>query len=168
MARELLILRHGKSDWRVDTDDFHRPLRKRGKTSVVKIAEWIKKRKIVPDYIISSPAVRAADTARRLCMALGLEKSGFDTSEFIYEASVEHLLAVLADCPEDSKRVALVGHNPGLVELLLHLVPTPPMVPENGKLMPTAALAHLLMPDDWTYVSQGSARLLHLTRPSAL
>ena len=91
-----------------------------------------------------------------------------ETDERIYEASAGELLKVLADCPREASRVAIVGHNPGLEDLLLHLVPTPPMIPEDGKLLPTAALACLTMPDDWSSLEEGSARLLHLTRPAAL
>lgn len=168
MSRELLILRHGKSDWSVDTDDYHRPLKKRGKKGTQKIANWVDDQALIPDRVVSSPATRAVDTARLLMEALGMEASDIHTDERVYEASLEELLEVLGDCPAEAKRVLIVGHNPGLEDLLLHLVPTPPMIPEDGKLMPTAALACLTMPDDWNSLADGSARLLHLVKPAIL
>ncbi len=168
MARELLILRHGKSDWGADTDDFHRPLKKRGKRGARLIAAWLRQQRLIPDHVISSPATRAIDTARRVCEALHLTTTGVDTDEGIYEASVEQLLGVLSGCPRQVNRVLLVGHNPGLEELLLYLAPTPPVIPNNGKLLPTAALARMLMPDEWQSIARGSARLLNLTRPTSL
>jgi phosphohistidine phosphatase len=168
MARELFILRHGKSDWSAGTDDFHRPLKKRGKRGAGQIAAWLRRQGLIPDHIISSPATRAIDTARRVCEALHLTTTGVDTDEGIYEASAEQLLRVLSGCPQHASRVLLVGHNPGLEELLLYLAPTPPVIPNNGKLLPTAALARMLMPDDWQSIARGSARLLNLTRPTSL
>jgi phosphohistidine phosphatase len=168
MNRQLLILRHGKSDWSAGTDDFNRPLKKRGKRGAKVIAKWIRDQGLAPDLVISSPATRAIDTARRVMAALDKDAAGIETDERVYEATVEQLLGVLGDCSPDAKRVMLVGHNPGLEELLLYLVPTPPMIPEDGKLMPTAALACLTMPDDWRSLSDGSARLLHLIKPASL
>lgn len=168
MSRELLILRHGKSDWSVETDDFNRPLKQRGKKGAELIAKWVGDQALIPDHVVSSPATRAIDTARRVMEALGREASDIHTDERVYEASLDELLEVLADCPAEAQRVLIVGHNPGLEDLLLHLVPTPPMIPENGKLMPTAALACLTMPDDWHALADGSARLLHLIKPAAL
>lgn len=168
MTRELLILRHGKSDWSAGTDDYNRPLKKRGKRGAQVIAKWLQDRALTPDYVVSSPATRAIDTTRRVLQAMALESSEIHTDERVYDASLEQLLDVLRDCSPEAERVLLVGHNPGLENLLLYLVPTPPMLPDDGKLMPTAALASLTMPDDWQSLSEGSARLLHLVKPSAL
>ena len=165
MTRELLLLRHGKSDWSAGTDDFYRPLKKRGKRGARLIAEWLTQQGLVPDHIISSSATRAVDTAHRVRKALNLLTPGICTDERIYGAAREQLLDVLTGCPPQANRVLLVGHNPGLEDLLLYLVPTPPMIPANGKLLPTAALAQLLMPDEWQSITGGSARLLNLTRP---
>jgi phosphohistidine phosphatase len=65
--------------------------------------------------------------------------------------------------------VLLVGHNPGFADLLALLVPQDELeVPKDGKLMPTATLARLAMPDDWSRLGAGNARLLSLTRPRSL
>jgi len=168
MSRELLILRHGKSDWSAETDDYDRPLKKRGKQGAQLIAGWLNDQALVPDHVVSSPANRAIDTARRVLTALEMSTADIQTDERIYEASLEELLEALADCPPETRRVLIVGHNPGLEDLLLHLVPTPPMLPEDGKLLPTATVACLTMPDEWTTLAPGSARLLHLIRPASL
>ena len=57
---ELLLLRHGKSDWSAGTDDLHRPLKNRGKRGAQRIGTWMWQQDLVPDHIISSPATRAA------------------------------------------------------------------------------------------------------------
>ena len=140
--RELLILRHGKSDWDKTVDDYHRPLKNRGKRGAQRIGIWLAQNNLVPDTVISSPAERAKVTAEKACKAMGFVKKDISFEKRVYLAEVNDLLAVLANCPPSSKRVMLVGHNPGLEELLLYLCGPIP-IPDDGKLLPTATLARL-------------------------
>lgn len=141
MNKELLLLRHGKSDWNTDCSDFYRPLNKRGKRNAQQIGEWLEKQKLQPDLILSSPAIRALKTAEIVCEAMGLPADSIQTEKCIYEASLADLLQVLFDIPDSTQRLLLVGHNPGFENLVNHLAPNIP-VPDNGKLMPTAAVAY--------------------------
>ncbi|WP_200875059.1 histidine phosphatase family protein [Methylomarinum vadi] len=168
MNRQLLLMRHGKSDWRVDADDFDRPLKTRGKRGAQRMGVWLLQQNLVPDYIISSPAERASNTAAKLTKAMGLTRQHIHYDARIYEADIEQLQAVLADCPAHSHRVLLVGHNPGLEELLLHLHGSDIERPEDGKLLPTATLAVLKMPEDWSELKPGTAKLTSITRASTL
>jgi phosphohistidine phosphatase len=86
----------------------------------------------------------------------------------IYEAGLAPLLDVLAECPGDTRRVMLVGHNPGLEDLLIHLADGELELPEDGKLLPTATLARLRMPTDWKRLKAGAAQLISITRPTEL
>lgn len=165
--RELLILRHGKSDWDNALDDYRRPLKKRGKKAAERIGIWLVKNNLVPDTVISSPAERAKATAEKVCKAMGFAKKDIGFTKSIYLANISDLLAVLADCPPSSKRLMLVGHNPGLEDLLLYLT-GPVTIPDDGKLLPTAALARLRMPDDWSNIDSGNAKLLSITRAKSL
>ena len=168
MARELLLLRHGKSDWSTDTDDFNRPLKDRGKRGAQRIGVWLLKHKLIPDLVIASPAERALNTAEKCCKAMGVTASQIEQDKRIYQADPEQLLEVLANCPPEAQRVMLVGHNPGFEDLLLHLADPTPKIPGDGKLMPTATIAQLSMPDDWKSLKQGAAKLLQLMRGSDL
>ena len=168
MARELLLLRHGKSDWETDTDDFHRPLKDRGKRGAQRVGVWLLQQGLVPDLVISSPAERALTTAEKCCKAMGMNAADIEQDQRIYHADPERLLEVLANSPRAAQRVMLVGHNPGFEELLLHLAHPAPETPEDGKLMPTATVAHLGMPDDWQALGQGAGRLLQLVRGANL
>jgi len=167
MARELLLLRHGKSDWDTDASDFERPLKMRGKKAAYCAGKWLLKQKLVPDLVISSPAVRAIRTARVACKTMGLKRSRILTEDHIYLAHPEELIAVLHDCPEKA-RVMLVGHNPGLEDLMLYLIGGNVVMPDDGKLLPTATVAVLEMPDSWHELGKGCARLLSLTRPTEM
>jgi len=168
MTRELLLLRHGKSDWSTGVDDYHRPLVDRGKRGAQRIGVWLAQQGMIPDLIVTSPAERALVTAQKACKAMGHGDEGIQRERRIYMAGVDELLEVLGDCPQDAGRVMLVGHNPGLEDLLVWLAsPTVP-VPEDGKLLPTATLARLQMPADWRALVAGCARLDSITRPGTL
>ncbi|MGR9115752.1 MAG: SixA phosphatase family protein [Gammaproteobacteria bacterium] len=163
MIRELMLLRHGKSDWSVDSDDFNRPLNKRGKKAALKVGEWLQHQGLVPDWIVSSPALRALNTAERVVKVIGLQSKAINLDMRIYQADVLELKNVLANCPAHTRRVLLVGHNPELEALLLYLAEAVEM-PEDGKLMATATLARLRMPEDWNNLELHCAELVSITR----
>ncbi len=184
MTHELLLLRHAKSDWPVDMDDFSRPLKKRGRRAAKRVGRWLREQHLTPDIILSSPATRALETAQRVCRQLGVEESAIVCDPRIYEADAQTLLAVLkTGCHE--RRVLLVGHNPGMEDLLLKLTPDiardgayaasqsgtgAASVPlsANGLCLPTAALAQLTFECEWMDLAEGSAQLVALIRPDSL
>lgn len=168
MTRELLLLRHGKSDWSTGVDDFDRPLIDRGKRSAQRVGAWLAQQDMVPDVIVTSPAERALLTAQKACKAMGYGDQGIYMDKRIYAADLDALLEVLTDCPADAARIMLVGHNPGLEELLVWLASEAVSVPEDGKLLPTGTLARLQMPADWGALTAGCARLVSITRPATL
>jgi phosphohistidine phosphatase len=165
MSRSLILLRHGKSDWDSDVDDFNRPLKKRGINASIQAGKWLRENMLVPDFVISSSARRAMQTAELCCEAMGTNKKNIYRQKHIYLATPEELLLSLEDCPKQAKRVMLVGHNPGLEELLYFLVHNQLTIPEDGKLMPTATLAVIDMPDSWRKLNNGTGTLRFLTRP---
>jgi phosphohistidine phosphatase len=166
--RELLLLRHAKSDWSEGVEDFDRPLKQRGKKEALRMGEWLLEQNLCPDWIVSSPARRARETAEKLCKGLKLKKDDdihFDDQ--IYEAGIFSLKHVLADCPVSSRRVLLVGHNPGLEDLLMDLAEGIE-ADEDGKLLATATLARLQMPNDWRDLNSYCGHLVSITRASRL
>ena len=168
MTRELLLLRHGKSDWDSGADDFDRPLKDRGKRGAQRIGVWLAQQNLTPDLVVASPAERALVTAQKTCKAMGNGDEGIQRDNRIYAAEIDDLLAVLGDCPQAAARVMLVGHNPGLEELLVWLANEVVPVPEDGKLLPTATLARLQMPADWCALVAGCAQLDSITRAGTL
>jgi phosphohistidine phosphatase len=169
MPRELLILRHAKSDWDSGaSSDFDRPLAKRGKSDAPKVGAWLYREGLVPDHVVSSPAERAKQTATKVCKCLDIKKKLISWDPEIYEGSVAQLLAALGRCPKEAATVLLIGHNPGLEQLIMHLVGEDLEIPEDGKVLPTATVARLEMPDDWTELPCGSAQLISVTRPRGI
>ena len=169
MRRELLILRHAKSDWKSDAaSDFDRPLAKRGKKDAPRIGAWLYREGLMPDAVVSSPAERARETTLKVCKSLDFNKKAIAWDDAIYESELADLLAVLARCPADAATVLLIGHNPGLEELVRHLTGGDHDEPSDGKLLPTGAVARLEMPNDWSSLDAGCAVLLSITRPKQL
>jgi len=169
MPRELLILRHAKSDWDSGASaDFDRPLNRRGKRDAPKVGAWLYREGLVPDYVISSPAERARQTAVKVCKSMELSKKSIVWEPAIYEADLEELLAVLSHCPSNFATILVVGHNPGLEDLLRYLAGDDIKVAKDGKLLPTASIARLEMPDAWDKLEPGCSQLISITRPKAL
>ncbi len=168
MARELLIFRHGKSDWNTGAeDDFQRPLAKRGRKAVKRMARWMRAQGLTPDHIVSSTAERARQTTLRFCRHAEIPESIVRWQEEIYLADVTTLLQVLAGY-ETGGRCMIVGHNPGLEDLAAYLSGSPIGDSGNSPPLPTAALARLSMPDDWSHLEPGCAELIGVTRPREL
>lgn len=165
MTRELLLLRHAKSDWSIDMDDFSRPLKKRGRRAAKQMGRWLSEQNLLPDTILSSPATRALTTAQRVCRQLGLDESSIICDPRIYEAEASTLLTVLKTGAH-GQRVLLVGHNPGLENLLIKLIPH--SLPAAETHLPTAALAVLAVEGDWQELSEANAKLVTLIRPDSL
>ena len=165
-GKTLLVLRHGKSDWATGLEDFHRPLVSRGRIGSRKMGAWIRHLDLLPDAVLSSPAERARMTAVHACKAMGVSLDMVRWDERLYATSVEEHLTALADCPKTAQLVMLVGHNPGLEELVEYLAAGEVEIPADGKLLPTSALAQLEMTGDWRGLKRGCARIVAVTRPA--
>jgi phosphohistidine phosphatase len=168
-TRELLVMRHAKSDRGVEVRrDFDRPLAKRGKKDSKRMGRWLKERKLRPDLVIASPAVRARDTADRVAGVLGLDGDAIRREPRLYDAPVERILRILGEVPDSAMRVLLVAHNPGLEDLVLHLGGDGVEIPGDGKVLPTGAVARFSMPADWGRLPPGAGVLKGIVRPKDL
>lgn len=140
--KKLMIMRHGKSNWESEQSDFERPLNQRGKVDVVKIAEELKRLKIVPDRIVSSSAARAVQTTNLIKDTLGLNNKIIDWRSELYLASSKQLLSTIESQINNScTKLMLVAHNPGLDDIVCRFADAPPRRTATGKLMTTAAVA---------------------------
>ena len=153
----LLLLRHAKSSWKDESlSDFDRPLNERGKKAAQAIGRYIRKQKIMPDLVLSSPAVRARETTGIITSTAKLTAE-IRYDQRIYEADPPRLVQVLSQIENNFCSVLLVGHNPGIEELISLLT-------GSSQHMPTAALAKIRLEgaDDWSEISQAKA-ILELT-----
>ena len=160
--KTLYLLRHAKSSWDDRSlKDFDRPLNERGLKAAPKIGAYMRKEKLRPDLVLSSPALRAKQTTTLVCEAAGLAGVvNFD--ERIYEASARRLLEIVVGLEDNLGAVMLVGHNPGFEELLAALT-------GESLRLPTAALARIdLDLKSWSNVTADAGKLKWLVRPRDL
>jgi phosphohistidine phosphatase len=166
--RRLMLLRHAKSDWSsAGMPDRERPLNKRGRETVPKVAKFIVSAGLLPDSIISSTALRTRQTCDLIAAALPPStKVGFE--DRLYEADAETILAVIRATPDDSHCVLLIGHNPGLQETALMLVSSGDERARSRmrEKFPTAGLAVIdFSIDRWAKLKFGRGRLDRFVTP---
>ena len=162
MERELILLCHGKPDTSFGEDDYDFPLRDRSKREAQLVGSWLQQRKLIPDYIVSSPTKAALDTAVHACNVMGIGMNVINTEKCIHAAGKKELLTLLANCPSATKRVLLVGYNPTLEKLLQLLSGKKLKISKNGKLLPASSLAILRTGRDWKKLDPGKASLTSL------
>jgi phosphohistidine phosphatase len=134
--KTILILRHAKSSWKfLDRPDHDRPLNKRGKHDAPIMGRLLKQKHLVPDLIISSTATRAWDTASIVAKTSGYKGKKYKF-ESLYAAGPEAYLRVLSNLSDKNDRVLIVGHNPGIEQLIEKLT-------DDYHIMPTCTLAHM-------------------------
>ena len=166
MTKNLLIMRHAKSSWSdINATDHERTLNKRGLRDAPRMGHFISKRNWQPELIASSSAKRAKMTAELFVENCdGVDQSQLEFVDDFYHASPRTYLSYLAMIGNNNiSTVMVIGHNPGLEELVLRLAGT-------YESMPTAAIAHFrLSVDCWTEVDRSPrAELLEVWRPKEL
>ncbi|MGD8524014.1 MAG: histidine phosphatase family protein, partial [Desulfobacterales bacterium] len=113
--KTLYLVRHAKSSWKYpNLDDFERPLNKRGRKNAPFMGKVLKKLKVAPDLVISSPANRAATTARIIAAAINYPLENIVYSEAIYEFSENALIHVIKQIEDSVNNTMVVGHNPAI------------------------------------------------------
>ncbi len=160
--KTLLIQRHAKSSWSdAGLADHDRPLNKRGKRQAPEMGALLRQQDLLPDLILSSTAKRAQKTADAIAEESGYEEE-IRLSRDLYAAPPEAYLAALRGLPDEFIRVMVVGHNPGLEELL-------DVLTGESATLPTAALAQVeLNIEHWSQVSQAPlGKLVHIWLPDA-
>jgi phosphohistidine phosphatase len=142
MTRTLLLMRHAKSDWdQPDLSDHDRPLNARGRNAAPKMASWLIKNEYWPELICSSTAVRTKETVDRMLNACAQSNSSYPPQVLfdpqLYLASPQTIWKVIGNLwslHPDCRSLLILGHNPGIGELVSKLA-------NQEKEMPTAAIA---------------------------
>jgi phosphohistidine phosphatase len=171
-VKTLALFRHAKSDW---TDararDFDRPINARGRRGAAAMGQHIRKGCWQFDRIIASPAVRVAETIEVASRAWG-RSFPIEWDRRIYLASSATLIDLLREVDGDPARLLMIGHNPGLEDLIFDLVPEDGSSPLRAiveQKFPTATFAVLeCAVDRWADIDLGCARLTLLARPRDL
>jgi phosphohistidine phosphatase len=152
-------MRHAKSSWaEADLADFDRPLNERGKRNALFMGNVMHENDYAPDIILSSPAVRARETAL-LVKEGGKLNSELQFDDRIYEASPQTLIQIVSGISDRYSSAMLIGHNPGIEGFIRSLTGT--LEP-----MPTASIAAIeLNAASWSGVAANSSRVVKVIRP---
>ena len=152
--KSLTLLRHAKAEPDSESgSDFDRRLTGSGREDAARMGEEVRQLDLAFDLILSSPAVRAAETAE----LAGLSPR-FD--QRIYDAAAGDLLAIVQDADDAINRLMLIGHNPGFERLASRLA-------GQELAMPTGSLVEIKLPiDSWR--DAGSGRLVRALSPKEL
>ena len=152
----LLLLRHAKSCWKdLSLSDHDRPLNKRGNKAAPKMGEKLNKKKIQPELIITSTAIRALSTAEMLAKKINYSLAKIRFNQNLYHASTNELLKACSSCSDKIQNLMLVGHNPGMTLLANHLLKYDDQYFAN---IPTAGLVTLSIDiDSWKQLTDSDS-----------
>ncbi|EDM38531.1 phosphohistidine phosphatase [Pedobacter sp. BAL39] len=117
---------------------------------------------LVPELIVSSPALRALTTARNFAQVWNKPLSQIREESAIYEANISTLLSILNKLDDKFERVALFGHNPGFTEFANYL--------SNSNLhnIPTCGVVLIEFPfEEWKLASLHTGSMEHFDYPKS-
>ena len=151
--------------------DFDRPLNGRGQKAARVMGEWMKSQSLTFDHIIASPAVRVTETLDYLALSYGKRIEPV-WERRVYLASSATLMDVLREVSDDSRSVLMIGHNPGLEDLILDLVPEGKDTELRNSVyekLPTAALVEMQIDiASWSGIERDKGTLVRFIRPRDL
>ncbi|MBL1087879.1 MULTISPECIES: SixA phosphatase family protein [Streptomyces] len=180
----LVVLRHAKSAWPPDVPDHERPLAKRGRRDAPAAGRRLFADGCVPDLVLCSTSRRTRETWDLVAPELG-GRPEVVFEPRVYGASAAELLDVLREVPEQRRTVLLIGHQPGVQDVVLSLAETEgpggageregAVEGEGGvggealarvrAKFPTAGVAVLALSGAWADLAPGTAALTHFAVP---
>jgi phosphohistidine phosphatase len=169
--KTLTLLRHAKSSWDDPVErDFDRPLNGRGRRAAHRMGRYLRDEGLAFDHVIASPALRVQQTIAGVEDGYGRPLSPIYDRR-IYMASAATLLELVQALDDAHARVLMVGHNPGLEDLVLALVPqTEAGLREEVEIKyPTATLAEMRFGAEcWSDIDERTGTLARFMRPREL
>lgn len=165
--RRLVILRHAKSAWPEGVRDHLRPLAPRGRRDAPAAGRALAEADLLPDLALCSTAVRARQTWELASAQWGTPPP-VRLEPDLYAADVPDLLAAVHGVSPEVETLLLVGHNPGLEELVLTLAgdSLDDALDEVRVKFPTSAIATLAWHGTtWQGLTPGTALLTSMIVP---
>ncbi len=166
-TRSLIVLRHSKSAWPPGVADEERPLGPRGRRDAPAAGEWLRAKGCAPDAVVCSPSRRTRETWELVGHALGdVPDVTYDSR--VYAASGDQLLAVVRETAERRHTLLLIGHSPGVEDLVLALADNPEshqFLSQAREKFPTSAIAVLSLPGIWRELAPRNAVLTDFAVP---
>ncbi|WP_329619157.1 histidine phosphatase family protein [Streptomyces sp. NBC_01255] len=164
--RRLVVLRHAKSAWPEGVPDRDRPLGPRGLRDAPAAGRFLAETGVLPDLVLCSPARRARHTWELAAAELDAPPPTRHDPR-LYGADAGELLDVLHGVPDEAGTLLLVGHNPGLEDLVLLLAARSAgdALDRVRTKFPTSATAVLTWQGTWPGLRPGGALLARMVVP---
>ncbi|MGW2719898.1 SixA phosphatase family protein [Streptomyces sp. NPDC001492] len=165
--RRLVVLRHAKSAWPAGVPDHARPLAPRGLRDAPAAGRALAEADCLPDLALCSTAVRARQTWELASAQWGTPPP-VRSDPRLYAADVSDLLTAVHEVSAEIETLLLVGHNPGLEELVLELAgdSLDDALEEVRLKFPTSAIAVLAWHGPaWDALAPGTALLTSMIVP---
>ncbi|HRK25578.1 MAG TPA: histidine phosphatase family protein [Beijerinckiaceae bacterium] len=168
--KTLIVLRHAKAVPAGPSGDYQRVLADAGRHAATLIGADFKKHGLKPEVLLVSSAARTQETFRIAAAEAGLGEASIEDDLYLAAAGV--LLRRLRKVPPRTKSVLLVGHNPGVAELVQKLAdPSESDAAALSKArarFPTAACAVLEVLTPWSELQDGDCALKRYVTPADL
>lgn len=156
----LVLIRHAKSSWaHPELSDFERPLNKRGKRDAPFMGRQLKKRGLMPDLFLASPAKRAKLTAKAIATELGLDQQSVVFDENIYHAGQNEMVHIIQQTDASHDVLFLVGHNFTITDVASLLAA------QNFENVPTTGMVGIAFTSTWDNVGKEKGKLLFFDYP---
>lgn len=166
----LIVLRHGKAAPAGAGGDHHRPLEERGKQAAARAGARLKEMGVKPDIVLVSSALRTRETYQAVAPAAGLVDPTIEDE--LYLASTQVLLRRLKKIPPRTRCVMIIGHNPGLAELVVRTADPAESdgnaLEKAGRRFPTASCAVMTVLTPWGEIQDGDCALMSFFTPEDL
>jgi phosphohistidine phosphatase len=161
-TKTLIVLRHAKSSWQTTEADLRRPLSDRGERDAVAAGAILAGYQL--DVVLASAATRVQQTWEG-AQSGGASCPDVRTSEMIYHAWPNELLAELHELDETLHTALLIGHQPTLSDLIVGLAKPSPLSAKVAAKFPTCGLAVLTYRGAWKTLTEGKANLKRFEIP---
>lgn len=161
LMKTLYLVRHADSGWdNANRGDFERTLSKKGLKEAARMATRLRKDRIAPDLLVSSPAFRALTTAEIFADTLDVPAGHIVKRLDIYEGSTGTLIDIIQALPDNCSTVMLFGHNPAITSAV-HLLSG-----SNVGKIETCGIAQLeFKGESWQHVQPGNGKLTEVMEP---
>ncbi len=162
--KRLTLMRHANAQWKdPQIADFDRPLNRRGTSEAEAMSRRLLELQIIPTVLITSSALRAQQTAHIVARELGVTARNLRRDESLYLAPAQDILRVVQNTGPRIPHLMIVGHNPGITEVINLLAPAP-----RFDDLPTAAVCSLTFDTrSWTQVTAENLRESQREAPPA-
>ncbi|MGZ3764453.1 MAG: SixA phosphatase family protein [Mucilaginibacter sp.] len=155
--KKLLLVRHAKASHDINYSDFERPLKHSGINDAILMAERLNSESIKPQLLVTSSSLRTLATADIFAEHLALARPKEDIR--IYEAGQQTLLDIINEFPDELDFIGLVGHNPGISQLLDYYTN------ESRDVSPGTIALITFEVNEWKQISYDSGRLIWFSSP---